>query len=53
MSQIDRCFDILELFFKNPKGLALSEVSIQTGIPLATAHRMLGFIKKSRLPDPR
>ena len=45
MSQIDRCFDILELFFKNPKGLPLAEVSAQTGIPAATAHRMLGFIK--------
>ncbi len=46
MSQIDRCFDILELFFKNPKGLPLSEVSVQTGIPAATTHRILGFIKK-------
>lgn len=45
MSQINRCFDILELFFRNPKGLPLSEVSAQTGIPLATAHRMLGLIK--------
>ena len=45
MSQIDRCFDILELFFKNPHGLALSEVSKQTSIPPATAHRMLNLIK--------
>jgi len=45
MSQIDRCFDILELFFKNPQGLPLSKVSSETGIPLATAHRMLSFIK--------
>lgn len=45
MSQIDRCFDILELFFRSPKGLTLSEIGTQTGIPLATAHRMLGIIK--------
>ena len=45
MSQIDRCFDILELFFRSPKGLFLSEIGAQTGIPLATAHRMLGIIK--------
>lgn len=45
MSQIDRCFDILELFFKNSKGLPLSAVSAQTGIPMATVHRMLSIIK--------
>lgn len=45
MSQIDRCFDILELFFRSPKGLSLSDISAQTKIPLATAHRMLGIIK--------
>ena len=45
MSQIDRCFDILELFFRNPQGLPLSDISAQTGIPLATAHRMLGMFK--------
>ena len=45
MSQVDRCFDILELFFENPRGLTLSEISARTDIPMATAHRILGFIK--------
>ncbi len=46
MSQISRCFDILELLFENPKGLALSEISAKTGIPMATVHRMLSTIRK-------
>lgn len=46
MSQIDRCFDILELLFRNPKGLSLSEIGQASGIPLATAHRMLSLIKE-------
>ena len=45
MSQIDRSFEILELFFENPNGLSLSEVSSRTNIPMATAHRMLSFFK--------
>ncbi|MBW8637184.1 IclR family transcriptional regulator [Hoeflea sp. WL0058] len=45
MSQINRCFDILELFFENPGGLSLSEISARTDIPMATAHRILSFIK--------
>ena len=45
MSQIDKFFNVLELFFQHPKGLQLSEVSDKLGIPLATAHRMLGVFK--------
>lgn len=45
MSQIERCFDILEILFETPKGLALSEISARADIPAATTHRILGFMK--------
>lgn len=45
MSQINRCFDILELLFESPGGLSLSEISARTDIPMATTHRILGFMK--------
>lgn len=45
MSQINRCFDILELLFEFPGGLSLSEISSRTDIPMATTHRILGFMK--------
>lgn len=46
MSQINRCFDMLELLFENPNGMSLSEISTQTGIPMATAHRMLSIVRE-------
>ena len=46
MSQINRCFDIIELFFENPNGLSLSQISASTDIPMATAHRMLSVIRE-------
>lgn len=46
MSHIGRYFNTLELLLSHPGGLALSDISEQTQVPMATAHRILSALRE-------
>jgi len=46
LSHIGRYFNTLELLLSHPGGLALSEISEQTQVPMATAHRILSALRE-------
>lgn len=46
MSHIGRYFNTLELLLSHPDGLALSEISEQTEVAMATAHRILSALRE-------
>lgn len=46
LSHIGRYFNTLELLLSHPGGLALSEISDQTQVPMATAHRILSALRE-------
>lgn len=45
MSQIDRCFDILEALHASPEGLQLSTLSQTLDLPKSAVHRLLTALK--------
>ena len=46
MSHIGRYFNTLELLLSHPGGLALSDISEQTQVAMATAHRILSALRE-------
>lgn len=46
MSHIGRYFNTLELLLAHPGGLSLSEISEQTQVAMATAHRILSALRE-------
>jgi len=46
LSHIGRYFNTLELLLAHPGGLSLSEISEQTQVAMATAHRILSALRE-------
>lgn len=44
VQSVDRVFSILELLSENPKGMSLSEICQESGLPKGTASRMLSSL---------